>query len=76
MPVSDELIQLSPSEIRKNGPTSSTHAKATIAPKCARVCGSTPRFQAMGSSTIAPSAIRPNATPAGDTSASASLMKK
>src|SRR5690606_19631217 len=60
----------------EKGMTSSMTAKATIAALWRRAGRNTSRWIAIGTSTSAASANRLQATAAGDSSASASLMKK
>ena len=76
MPVSDELIHCSPIAISENGMTSSATANAVTAVLCANAFCREPRRHAIGTSTMAASAIRPHAMHTGDRSCKASLMKK
>jgi hypothetical protein len=74
--VSDELIHCSPIAISENGTTSSATANAVTARLWANARCSEPRRQAIGTSTMAASVMRPHATHTGDRSCRASLMKK
>jgi hypothetical protein len=76
MPASEELIQLSPSAIIENGMTSSAMANAQTAPLCDNTGRSVPRAHATGTRTTAPSAMRAHATPAGEISSRAILIRK
>jgi hypothetical protein len=76
IPVSDELSHCSPIAISENGTTSSATANAVTAHLCANARCSEPRRQAIGTSTMAASVMRPHATHTGERSCRASLMKK
>src|SRR5579863_5280029 len=76
MPVTEELIQRSPTEISANGTTNSAIANAKIATLCPPRDFSAPRRHAIGTRTKAASVTRPKATVMGESSATASLMKK
>jgi hypothetical protein len=62
MAVSEELIQRSPSAIRRKGATTSTNAKAAIGRMREPRPRSTPRRQASGSNITAARATRPHDT--------------
>ena len=76
IPVTEELIQRSPSEISEKGIANSTRPKAAMAVLCLPQERSAPLRQAMGSSIIAASTTRQNARVNGETSCTATLMKK
>ncbi len=76
IPVTEELIQRSPSEISENGIANSTNPKATMAVLCSAKERSAPRCRAMGSNINAASSTRQNARVNGETSCTATLMKK
>src|ERR1700722_10247807 len=76
MPVTEELIHCSPSEMAAKGTTNSTSAKATSAPPWARNFGSAPRFHAIGTRIHAASPTQTKGATSGEISATASLMKK
>src|SRR5579862_8305982 len=56
--------------------TNSTIAKATMGPTCAAADRRAPRRHAIGSNISAANVMRPQATTNGETSSTASLMKK
>ena len=76
MPEIEELSQRSPKAIAENGITYSATAKAHIAVLCAPMLLRAPRRQASGSNISIPSVMRPHATTNGESSCTASLMKK
>ncbi len=76
MPVTEESIQRSPTEIAAKGIANSASANAQMAVLCSQRVRSAPRRQAIGNRISVASTMRPHATMNGETSCTASLMKK
>ena len=76
MPVSDEAISCSPTEISMNGTATCTSASTVSAPRRSRNPARASIFSAIGSSTSAASAVRRNTIIAGERSSRPSLMNR
>src|ERR1700730_17230377 len=76
IPVTEELIHRSPTEMTEKGMANSANAKAQIAALCLPKERNGPRRHAIGSKINVPSITRPNATTTGESSCTDNLIKK